>query len=157
MSGSSAAWLCLDVGASSYAIPLASVVEVTAAVAPRLIPLVSIHLGGIVNVRGEPLPVLDGGVLLRHQSAGRYGKILVLERKEGRLGVLVSHVSGVMRGLAPRSDPEASDEDEAWVRWTVYGGEKIGIVDPSALYLRATELLTGQWAQMGGKPCPSGL
>ncbi len=53
-------WLQFDLGERSYAIPLDAVAEVMWAQQPRLIPLVSPSIGGVLNIRGEPLVVMNG-------------------------------------------------------------------------------------------------
>jgi chemotaxis signal transduction protein len=149
-----APWLRFEVGESPYAIPLHAVPEVTAGARPRLIPLVPIQLGGIINVRGEPLPVVDGGVLLRNQSANAYRHVLVLENKATRIGVLVGHVTGLERTVSSRPAQEDAGEDGMYVRWVIVGKEKLGLIDPKALLERAKELLTGKRSQSREESCP---
>ena len=71
-----------------------------AAPRPHLIPRVALELGGVVNVRGEPLPAVDGGALLTGRSALRHRHMLVLERGSLRLGVLVGAVQRIESALA---------------------------------------------------------
>ena len=153
MSERDSTWFRFSIGDSPYAIPLEAVDEVTAVATPRLIPLVSIHLGGIVNVRGEPLAVLDGGVLLRHQSASAYHQILVLRGEAARIGLLVSQLEGVIRG--PFTLLEDDPGEDSYVSWATADGEKIGLVEPDGLLDRATELLTGHRSKMGDEKCPN--
>ena len=56
-------WLQFDLGERSYAIPLDAVAEVMWAQRPRLIPLVPPDVGGVLNIRGEPLVVMNGGAV----------------------------------------------------------------------------------------------
>ena len=51
-------WLQFDLGERSFAIPLDAVAEVMWAQQPRLIPLVPPNVGGVLNIRGEPLVVM---------------------------------------------------------------------------------------------------
>ena len=133
-------WLRFNLFETRYAIPLSSVAEVTEASIPRMIPLVPLELGGVVNVRGEPLPVVDGGMLLESSSRGPYRQILVLENEGDRIGVLVGQVSGLERGLSTRSVDEADEPDES-VRWVIQDRERTGLVDADNIFSRAKELL----------------
>ncbi len=56
-------WLQFDLGERCYAIPLDAVAEVMPAQQPRLIPLVPPSVGGVLNIRGEPLVVMNGGAV----------------------------------------------------------------------------------------------
>jgi chemotaxis signal transduction protein len=148
-------WLRFNIGESDYAIPLHAVVEVMPGTAPRLIPLVPIALAGIVNVRGEPLPVVDGGALLGNPSPDPYRKVLVLQNETARIGVLVGHVASIEKDLSDRPVQGDCEENDLYVRWVIDGREKLGLIDPEALLERAKDLLTAQHPGIGEEPCPS--
>ena len=62
-------WLQFDLGERSFAIPLDAVAEVMWAQQPRLIPLVPPNVGGVLNIRGEPLVVMNGGAVFGLEPA----------------------------------------------------------------------------------------
>src|SRR5258706_14381045 len=93
-------WLRFEIAEQAYALPLGAVLEVMAAPRPHLIPRVALELGGVVNMRGEPLPAVDGGALLTGRSALGYRHMLMLERGNLRLGVLVGGVQRTERALS---------------------------------------------------------
>ena len=128
-------WLRFEVSEQAYAIPLASVVEVTGAARPHLIPRIPLEIGGVLNVRGEPLPAVDGGTLL---TGGL------------RIGVLVGQVRRIERELAAEP-PSADAADVELVRWVIQDDTALGLVDPEGLIERATMLLTDQRKQPGGQ------
>ena len=134
-------WLRFEVSEQAYAIPLASVVEVTGAARPHLIPRSPLEIGGVLNVRGE---------LLTGSKSKRHRHVLVLERGELRIGVLVGNVRRIERELAaePPSDDAA---DVELVRWVIQDDTALGLVDPEGLIERATMLLTDQRKQPGGQ------
>jgi chemotaxis signal transduction protein len=146
-------WLCFEVSGQDYAVPLASVVEVTGAQRPHLIPRIPLEIGGVLNVRGEPLPAVDGGALLTGSKSGRHKHVLVLERGSLRIGVLVGQVRRIERAL-PAVLSEESDSSGtlvALVQWVDQEGGALGLVDPEGLIERATMLLTDQRKQPGGQ------
>jgi chemotaxis signal transduction protein len=155
MSEMAAPWLRFKIGETAFAIPLRAVAEVTSAATPRLIPLVPLQVGGILNVRGEPLPAVDGGVLLCNQPSGTRRHVLVLEHETARIGVLVGHVSRIERSVPSSPADEELDADCMHLRWVIDRDERLGLVDPEALLERAAGLLTGQRSQMGEGPCQS--
>src|SRR5215470_16792268 len=110
-------WLRFEVAEQGYALPLGAVVEVMAAPRPHLIPRISRELGGVVNMRGEPLPAVDGGALLTGRSARSHRHMLVLERGSLRLGVLVGAVQRIEGTLAllEREEPARGGELVEWV------------------------------------------
>ena len=150
-----APWLRFRIGDSACAIPLQAVAEVTSAGSPRLIPLVPLQVGGILNVRGEPLPVVDGGVVLRGQPSDVHRHVLVLEQGGARIGILVGHVSRIVRSVPTSPADDDAEVDCMHVRWVNDGDGRLGLVDPGALFERATELLTEPRQQMGEEPCLS--
>jgi chemotaxis signal transduction protein len=143
-------WLCFEVSGQDYAIPLASVVEVTGAQRPHLIPRIPLEIGGVLNVRGEPLPAVDGGAVLTGSNARRHRHVLVLERRALRIGVLVGQVRRIERAL-PTQAEESSGTGVALVQWVDQDGSALGLVDPEGLIERATMLLTDQRKQPGGQ------
>lgn len=143
-------WLRFDVKDQAYAIPLASVVEVTGAQRLHLIPRIPLAIGGVMNVRGEPLPAVDGGTLLTGSNAGTHRQVLVLERGALRIGVLVGQVRRIERELATTL-PTDGNEPDALVQWVNQDDAALGLVDPEGLIERATMLLTDQRKQPGGQ------
>jgi chemotaxis signal transduction protein len=143
-------WLCFEVSEREYAIPLASVVEVTRAQRPHLIPRIPLEIGGVLNVRGEPLVAVDGGALLTGSKAESHRHVLVLERGALRIGVLVGQVRRIERELRARTE-ESGEAERALVQWVNQDDSALGLVDPEGLIERATMLLTDQRKQPGGQ------
>ncbi|MFI5317653.1 MAG: chemotaxis protein CheW [Myxococcota bacterium] len=150
-------WLRFEVAEQGYALPLGAVVEVTAAPRPHLIPRVSLEVGGVVNVRGEPLPAVDGGALLTGRPAQGHRHMLVLERGSLRIGVLAGAVQRIERApaLLERSDAPRGGE---LVEWVTEGDTALGLVDPDGLIERGILLLTELRGRVGGQePWQSGF
>jgi chemotaxis signal transduction protein len=143
-------WLRFEISGQAYAIPLAAVVEVTGAQRLHLIPRIPLEIGGVLNVRGEPLPAVDGGALLTGSCAERHRYVLVLERAGLRIGVLVGHVRRIERELAIGLE-EPAEATGALVEWVNQDDSALGLVDPEGLIERATLLLTDQRKQLGGQ------
>lgn len=143
-------WLRFEVSGQAYALPLAAVVEVTGAPTPHLIPRIPLEIGGVVNVRGEPLPAVDGGAVLTGSPSRRHRYVLVLERGSVRLGVLVGDVRRIERELA-LSFQDAGVDDSALVEWVNQDDSALGLVDPEGLFERATLLLTDPRSKRGGQ------
>ncbi len=142
MSGTVRRWLRFEVAGNAFALPLESVVEVSEARGTYSIPFVAPEVGGVVNLRGEPLPAVDGArVLLGIPSAG-LRTVLVLEDGDQRVGVRVDQVSRIEAD--DRFDLEPGEgESAAPVRWARAGGSRIGLCDAARLVARARGLLTG--------------
>jgi chemotaxis signal transduction protein len=142
-----ASWLLFRAGERDYALPIDALTEIVTARAPQLIPLVPIELGGVLNCRGEPLPVVDGGLVLEGRRSGSTRHALVFERDELRVGILVDHVLRIDRELDPArlaaiEAPQGSGGAcEAWKQ--THLGRQLGIVNTESLLSRATDLLVG--------------
>ncbi len=142
-------WIRFFVREDEYALPLDVVAEVTVSPRPRLIPLISSEVAGVINVKGEPLPALDGGVLLRGRPAPGGRRALVLHRDTLRVGLMVDSVSKIeaRRDLSrcqPSEPPPGPWPVPDLIRWHSADGGRIGLVDPDALLGRVGDLLTRQ-------------
>ena len=150
-------WLLFRAGARDYALRLDGLAEIVAARAPQLIPLVPIDVGGILNCRGEPLTVVDGGLVLEGRRSGSIRHALVFEREELRVGLLVDHVLRIDRELDPARLTLVETPDvrvgacESWRQMP--SGRPLGIVHTESLLRRATDLLVGQGEQSKEDPC----
>ena len=157
----SAPWLRFEVGGRAYAIPLDAVTEVTRAAQRRVIPGIPLTLGGVVSVRGEPLPVVDASVLLGGESrlpeASGTQHTLLLERGSLRLALQVHKVWRIEHDL-PRqvAERESGDAGPAFVHWVGGAADALGLVDPNGLLEHATALLTRiRVHHEGEESCPS--
>jgi chemotaxis signal transduction protein len=145
MSSRAGSWLLFRAGERDYALPIDALAEIVAARAPQLIPLVPIEVGGVLNCRGEPLPVVDGGLVLEGRRSGSTRHALVFERDELRVGLLVDHVLRIDRELDParltavEAPAGSGGACEAWRQTPL--GRQLGIIDTESLLSRATDLL----------------
>ena len=138
----SEAWLRFEVGERTYALPLEAVIEVTRAARPRVSPGVRLEVGGVLNVRGEPLPVVDAAVLLR-EPACESRHALMLQRGALRVVLLVGRVARIARELpAPAVQEVDAETPLEFVRWLGAADQAVGLVDPNGLLEQATALLT---------------
>jgi len=150
-------WLRFEVAEQGYAVPLGAVVEVMAAPQPHLIPRIPLGVAGVVNMRGEPLPAVDGGALLTGRPALRHRHMLVLERGSLRLGVLTGGVQRIERELSLFAGRELVRSGEL-VEWVNEEDRALGLVDPEGLIERGVLLLTEVRSKVGGQePWQSGF
>ncbi len=135
-------WLQFNLGERSYAIPLDAVAEVIWAQQPRLIPLVPPNVGGVLNIRGEPLVVMNGGAVFGLDASAakaaraakaeglsdggrratarapgpagglQYRHVLLLVRGDSKIGLRVGHVSRIDRDLAVSTGREENVDEE---------------------------------------------
>jgi purine-binding chemotaxis protein CheW len=148
-------WLLFEIDASVFAIPLGAVAEICAASRPCLVPQVPLQVGGVLNLRGEPLPVLEGSQLLELEPGARYQHALVIEQDGARIGVLVGQVSRIdskFKPGAPAEDPGADDPSAPRLVRRVHSEHGIvGLVEPAALFERAACLLAPRPVVLGGE------
>jgi len=110
-----------------------------------------------VNMRGEPLPAVDGGALLTGRPALRHRHMLVLERGSLRLGVLTGGVQRIERELSLFAGREVVRSGEL-VEWVNEEDRALGLVDPEGLIERGILLLTELRGRSGGQePWQSGF
>ncbi|MGY1407961.1 chemotaxis protein CheW [Luteimonas sp. A611] len=102
-----ARWLRVVVGADSYALELLRVQEVV-----RVVPIVPMRgaapaVLGVMNLRGRIVPVYDLGRWLRagQVAPDEHSRIVVVERDDELIGVLVSAVEDVVTLGRDRIEP----------------------------------------------------
>ena len=149
-------YLLFQVDEQRYLIELDAVAEIAPAARPRLIPCVPVELAGVVNVRGEPVPVVDGGAVLKGSRVPPYGHVLLLEGRGDRVGMLVTGVSRIERNRPTLPEEPSEDETEApFVQKAHLRDGEVGVVDVEGLFTRARELLRGASLRRGGTACQS--
>ncbi len=144
------------VGLREYLIPLHAVAEVTPGARPRLIPTVPLLIGGVINVRGETVPVLDGATVLQAPTDEEYRHALLLRGEGQRLGMLVTSVSRIERRRpTPPSDAEDQTFGVPFVRRGHLREGDVGMIDVPGLMARLHEILRGASKGTGGAECQS--
>jgi purine-binding chemotaxis protein CheW len=148
-------WLLFRIGGHALALPLGAVAEVTACAPSRLVPQLALALGGVMNLRGEPLPVVDGARLLGIPFGGEHRHALVLEQGDARLGLLVEQVSRIDSRFRPGPPVQGAEAlpGAPLVEWVHRERAIVGLVDRSALFDRAAALLAGSAPQEGVREC----
>ena len=91
----------------TYAVPIVLVREILKVTDVTEIPRAQKQLLGLINVRGQMLPLYDLKVRLRLRDSapvvrvgadvGRWARVLLLKSEEGDAGVLVDRVEGVVK------------------------------------------------------------
>ncbi|MCP4003515.1 MAG: chemotaxis protein CheW [bacterium] len=153
---SSSGWLRFEIDEARFALPLESIAEVSRASRPRLIPRVPLEVGGVLNFRGEPLPAIDGGVLLLGRPAAKHHHLLVMQQDGLRIGVLVGHVAKIERSLRSLRAADGIPDPELeldFVEQVGNGSEALGLVQPESLVERAKELLQEQRSEGESNSC----
>jgi purine-binding chemotaxis protein CheW len=111
--------LCFRLEQESYAIPIERVREVGRVPPLTEVPRAADHLLGVMNLRGEVLPVYDLKVRLRltpeppnvagpyadRASLPRSSRVVVIRSEKGDAGILVDAVQDVLKLSQPEIEP----------------------------------------------------
>jgi chemotaxis signal transduction protein len=151
--------LTFEVGASLYALPIESVLEVAEADRLTCVPGVSERVAGVMNWHGDPLPIVASRLLLTGGGTNdpedlrmpgptvgdegmapilREQVLVVSDRAEeaGRLGMSVDRVVGLVEG---RAGPVRSQH--VVVERRPMDGRVVSVLDPHRLVARAEEII----------------
>jgi purine-binding chemotaxis protein CheW len=100
-------FLAFVLESETYAVPIGAVREILKVTDVTEIPRAQKNIIGLINVRGEMLPLYDVKVRLRlaattpvvrtGKDVGRGARILLLKDLEGDAGILVDRVEGVVK------------------------------------------------------------
>ncbi len=111
-------FLAFELSTETYAVPIGAVREILKVPLITSVPRVAEHVLGVMNVRGEMLPVYDLKQRLNldstpHRVSGpadvsRETRVVLLKDPEGDAGILVDRVRGVVRLLLSKLEPAPS-------------------------------------------------
>lgn len=95
--------LAFEVGGQSYAVAIASVREIRGWTEPSSMPDAEAYILGVINLRGEVLPLLDLAPKLGLETPeiSERSVIIVVEIGKDTIGLLVDSVSNI---IAPPTD-----------------------------------------------------
>ena len=117
-------------GAESYALPVANVLEVVRSGLPAPLPGSGDHVVGMLNLRGHVIPVFDLGALLGATRAAPPEQICIATHAAGLGGLAVEEVTGV----AELPDGGTERDEALLARATLVDGRLVGVVDMDALF-----------------------
>jgi purine-binding chemotaxis protein CheW len=110
-----------QLGREEYGIEIASVQEIIRATDITPVPGAPPHVRGVINLRGKIIPVVDlrTRFALPQAEVNDSQRIVVIELKEKRIGMLVDGVSQVIRipvGVVEGMPEEAISVDENFIK-----------------------------------------
>jgi chemotaxis-related protein WspB len=128
--------LAFEVAGALFALPIADVAEVAEIGELAAVPMLARGVGGVVNLHGDALFVLDGALLLeRPPNEARPQHLLVLARDPDdpdRFGLPVDRIQGLIDGPAV-----ASRGPSAVAARRPADGRVLFVLDPRRLFERA--------------------
>lgn len=131
--------LSFKVGGQDYAIDVASTREIRGWTTPSELPDSPAHILGVINLRGDVLPLLDlaARLGLKTPEVNERSVIIVTEGHNGTVGLLVDAVSDI---IAPSEEemqppPAAANcgEDPCVRALTIIGEKMVRVLELSAV------------------------
>lgn len=91
--------LVFELNHEKYGIPIDPVVEIIRYVEPTEVPHTVHFLEGIISLRGEMIPVLNGRKRLGHEEKApdKKTRIIILQEEQGHYGITVDATNQVIR------------------------------------------------------------
>lgn len=110
-----------QLGREEYGVEIASVQEIIRATDITTVPGAPSHVRGVINLRGKIIPVVDlrRRFSLPEADVTEAQRIIVVELKEKRIGMLVDSVSQVIKvssGVVEEMPEEATSVDENFIK-----------------------------------------
>ena len=129
-------FVTIDVHGRSYALPIGVVIEFRTWIEPTPVPHSPPYMLGIINIRGEIVPVFDVGARLGHGPtvpSSQHVITLVQTPAEQVVGLLVDDVSDI-RAVPEVTALSAGDGDAAEIESVIELGDSVlGVISVSAL------------------------
>jgi len=154
-----ARYLCVDLQAERYAIPILAVREIQAYSAPTPLPRVPPHVRGVLNLHGEIVPVVDLRlrVGMTEQPYGRLAVTVFVGAGSQVVGLIVDAASRVLdieHGQI-KPPPEMADGiDVSFIAGIARSGDRVIVVLDIDALLRGDPALAAPAATQQGAPSP---
>jgi len=147
--------LTFYLGAEEYGLPLVQAREILGLVPTTPLPKAAKHVVGLINLRGEILPVFDLRLLFKLQSKAQQGEqdcILVAETQGESFGLKVDGMHQVLTLSADRIDPPSDvlkDRSSAISGLARVGNRLVILLDCASLFSEDDILDAGEFAEAG--------
>ncbi len=145
------AYCAFERGGRAFGVPVRAVREVLTGETATPVPRAPAHIAGVVNLRGEPLPLLlvDEWIGVPSRRYRPADQILVVESSRMRVGIVVDRVLDVLRRAGVASDDgwfagDAAEDVEQ------RGGGKVSLLDPDGIIRAAVSSTTAGFRRMTG-------
>lgn len=144
-------YLTFYLGAEEYALPLVQAREILGLVPTTLLPNAPKHVVGLINLRGEILPVFDLRLLFKLQSKAEQSEqdcILVAETQGEPFGLKVDGVHQVLTLSPEQIDPPSDalrDRSVAISGLAKVGNRLVILLDSPSLFSEEAQ------AELGGE------
>jgi purine-binding chemotaxis protein CheW len=91
-------YLTFMLGSENYAVPLGKIQEVIAYSEPTRMPNTPLHFKGVINLRGQVIPIIDLRLKLKFNEAPRSQEtaIIILDLNPLCVGIVVDQIDAVM-------------------------------------------------------------
>ena len=130
-----------SLGDEEYALPITQVHEIIRWIEPRSVASDHAWVRGVISLRGKIVPVHDLAVRLGlHAERPAHAKIVIVEMADGVAGVIVDDVEEVLTVDADQLDTVPTAGDPAIEGIAKIGQRLVVVLDPQALFGRATAL-----------------
>ena len=99
--------LVFHLGNERYAMPIEYIQEIIRYIEPTAVPHTVNFLDGIISLRGQMIPLINGRKRLGHtpMDPDRRTRIIVLEERQQRFGILVDSAAQVLTILKNKVEP----------------------------------------------------
>ena len=140
LTNTSEEYLAFEVGGERYALAIASVREIRGWTEPSSMPNAEAHMLGVINLRGEVLPLLDlaSKLGLKTPEINERSVIIVVEVDDHTMGFMVDSVSNIIAPGAEdlKEPPEtARTGDHCYVSaLTLVDDEIVRMLDLEAVF-----------------------
>jgi len=143
-------FIAFEVGTDRFALPIASVIEFRTWIEPTMMPNTPAYLRGVINVRGEIIPIYDFAARLGRgltQATPRHIVILAHNQSGQTTGLLIDQVldilSVVPEAISAMPRIEGVDAAPFLTGVVAVDAEMLGIVDVDRLVSESTLMVPG--------------
>ncbi len=135
-------------GGGSYAMPVMHLREIIKPVDIYPVPGMSEPIIGVINLRGEIIPVMEIAALMKANTPGKENnkkeRIIIVDSDEGGTGLMVDEVMEVIKIKGEDVKPPPDLAGEGFIREVVRGvtdiaGSMVVCIEPMALIINCME------------------
>jgi len=116
--------IVFTLGEKYYAVDSGQVEEISKMIDSTLVPNAPKHIKGLINLRGNVVALVDLSKLLQRQEEECYNNIVIMNKEDEKIGILVTEVKEVLK-IQEEDIEKVSKETKGGVVGIIQLGENL--------------------------------
>ncbi|WP_026485899.1 chemotaxis protein CheW [Caldanaerobius polysaccharolyticus] len=124
-------YVIFQISGESFGVDIQSAVSIEKRLPITRVPLAPDYLVGVINLRGEIIPIINPSALLKQDDGGdlsNFHKVLIVSREDYKIGLLIGNEVSIVdidEHLIQRDAVDLSESDKMYISGIIRHQERI--------------------------------